>query len=86
MKGFGTDEKALIAILSNKDPLQIDAIRQAYERKHRRNLIADIQSETSSWFEKALVSLARGPLLSDVHALHDAMSGPGTKEVVLLSS
>jgi annexin A7/11 len=83
MKGFGTDEKALIAILANKDPLQIDTIRQAYERKHRRNLIADIQSETSSWFEKALVSLARGPLLSDVHALHDAMSGPGTKEIVL---
>ncbi|KAL4730103.1 hypothetical protein ACLX1H_002133 [Fusarium chlamydosporum] len=83
MKGFGTDEKALIAILANKDPLQIDTIRQAYERKHRRNLIADIQSETSSWFEKALVSLARGPLLSDVHALHDAMTGPGTKEVVL---
>lgn len=83
MKGFGTDEKALIAILANKDPLQIDTLRQTYERNHRRNLIADIQSETSSWFEKALVSLARGPLLSDVHALHDAMTGPGTKEVVL---
>ncbi|KAF4458341.1 annexin XIV [Fusarium albosuccineum] len=83
MKGFGTDEKALIAILSNKDPLQIETLRAAYERAHRRNLVADIQSETSSWFEKALVSMARGPLLSDVHNLHDAMSGPGTKELVL---
>jgi annexin A7/11 len=83
MKGFGTDEKALISILANKDPLQIQAINDAYKQRHRRSLVADIQSETSSWFEKALVSLARGPLLSDVHALHDAMSGPGTKEVVL---
>uniref|UniRef100_A0A0D2X947 Annexin n=1 Tax=Fusarium oxysporum (strain Fo5176) TaxID=660025 RepID=A0A0D2X947_FUSOF len=81
--GFGTDEKALIAILANKDPLQVDTIRAAYERNHRRKLVSDIQSETSSWFQKALVSLACGPLLSDVHALHDAMSGPGTKEVVL---
>ncbi|KAH6961213.1 hypothetical protein HG530_005001 [Fusarium avenaceum] len=83
MKGFGTDEKALISILANKDPLQIQAISDAFKQRHRRSLVADIQSETSSWFEKALVSLARGPLLSDVHALHDAMSGPGTKEVVL---
>lgn len=83
MKGFGTDEKALISILSNKDPLQIDAIRSAYERSIGRNLISDIQSETSSWFETALVQLARGPLLSDVHNLHDAMTGPGTKERVL---
>ncbi|KAF5018409.1 hypothetical protein F66182_9616 [Fusarium sp. NRRL 66182] len=83
MKGFGTDEKTLIATLANKDPLQIDTIRSTYERVHRRNLVADIQSETGSWFQKALVSLARGPLLSDVHNLHDAMSGPGTKELVL---
>ncbi|KLP04929.1 putative annexin XIV [Fusarium fujikuroi] len=61
----------------------VDTIRAAYERNHRRKLVSDIQSETSSWFQKALVSLARGPLLSDVHALHEAMSGPGTKEVVL---
>ncbi|KAM0437799.1 hypothetical protein ACHAPT_002164 [Fusarium lateritium] len=83
MKGFGTDEKALISILSNKDPLQIDTLRSTYERAHRRKLVPDIQSETSSWFEKALVQLARGPLLSDVHNLHEAMSGPGTKELVL---
>ncbi|KAM5355961.1 hypothetical protein ACJ41O_002607 [Fusarium nematophilum] len=83
MKGFGTDEKALISILANKDPLQIDTIRAAYERAHRRNLVSDIESETSSWFEKALVQLARGPLLADVHNLHEAMTGPGTKERVL---
>ncbi|KAH6635122.1 annexin-like protein [Chaetomium sp. MPI-SDFR-AT-0129] len=83
MKGFGTDEKALVRILANKDPLQIHTVRDAYSRLHRRDLIADIKSETSSWFEAGLVSLARGPLLSDVHLLHDAMSGIGTKEDAL---
>ncbi|KAL2141878.1 hypothetical protein VTI28DRAFT_1861 [Corynascus sepedonium] len=83
MKGFGTDEKTLIRILSNKDPLQINAIRDAFTRLHRRDLVADIKSETSGWFEAGLVSLARGPLLSDVHLLREAMSGVGTKEKAL---
>lgn len=83
MKGFGTDEKALIRILSSKDPLQIEVIRSTYERSIGRNLIKDIKSETSSWFESGLVQLAYGPLLADVHNLFDSMSGPGTKEIVL---
>lgn len=83
MKGFGTDEKALIRILANKDPLQADLLRTTFERNFRRKLVDDLKKETSSWFEKGLVQLARGPLLSDVHNLYEAMSGPGTKELVL---
>ncbi|KAK4035141.1 annexin-like protein [Parachaetomium inaequale] len=83
MKGFGTDEKALTRILATKDPLQINTMRDAYTRLHRRDLVADIQSETSSWFEAGLVALARGPLLNDVHQLREAMSGVGTKEKAL---
>ncbi|KAL2259333.1 hypothetical protein VTK26DRAFT_7039 [Humicola hyalothermophila] len=83
MRGFGTDEKALIRILATKDPLQIATIRDAYSRLHRRDLISDLKSETSGWFEKGLVALARGPLLNDVHLLRDAMSGLGTKEKAL---
>lgn len=83
MKGFGTDEKALIHVLSNKDPLQADAIREAFHRNLRRNLIEDLKSETSGYFERGLLQLARGPLLADVYNLFDSMSGPGTKELVL---
>lgn len=83
MKGFGTDEKVLIQVLSNKDPLQIDTIRNAFHRNFKRNLIEDIRKETSGYFEKGLVQLVRGPLQADIHNLYDAMSGPGTKEVVL---
>lgn len=83
MKGFGTDERTLISILANKDALQIEALRTAFDRSFKRNLINDIKGETSSWFELALVQLARGPLLADVHNLHDAMVGAGTKERVL---
>ncbi|PNP52336.1 hypothetical protein THARTR1_07116 [Trichoderma harzianum] len=83
MKGFGTDEKTLINVLSRKDPLQIEVIRSTYERSFKRRLVEDIKSETRSWFEFGLVQLARGPLLADVHNLFDAMAGPGTKEIVM---
>ncbi|KAM0522315.1 hypothetical protein ACHAPE_001904 [Trichoderma viride] len=83
MKGFGTDEKVLINILSRKDPLQIEVLRTAFERQFKRSLVEDIKKETRSWFEYGLVQLARGPLMADVHNLYDAMSGPGTKEIVL---
>lgn len=83
MKGFGTDEKALIRILATKDPLQIAALKDAYNRIHRRSLEADIKSETRGWLEEGLVALVRGPLMQDVHLLRSAMDGPGTKEKVL---
>ncbi|KAK5632955.1 hypothetical protein RRF57_008669 [Xylaria bambusicola] len=83
MKGFGTDEKALIQVLANKDPHQIEAIKQAYSRSFNRNLEKDIKSETSGYFKLGLVSIVQGPLLHDVHLLHSATDGPGTTEKVL---
>lgn len=83
MKGFGTDEKALIHVLSNKDPLQVDLLRSTFDRNFKRSLVKDLKSETSGWFEFGLLQLARGPLLADVHNLYEAMVGPGTKELVL---
>ncbi|KAH8662980.1 hypothetical protein BGZ60DRAFT_530133 [Tricladium varicosporioides] len=83
MKGFGTDEKTLIRVLSSKDPLQINVLRQTFNYRFSRQLINDIKSETSGWFEEGLCALARGPLQQDVHLLYEAMSGPGTKEKVL---
>jgi annexin A7/11 len=83
MKGFGTDETMLIRTLATKDPLQIETIRSAYQRMFSRDLLKDIQKETSGDLEYGLLSLARGPLQSDVHELYNAISGPGTSEKVL---
>lgn len=83
MKGFGTDEKALIHALATKDPLQIQVIRDTYHQRFNRHLLTDVQSETSGWFEEGLCAIIRGPLMQDVVLLHKAMDGPGTKEKVL---
>lgn len=83
MKGFGTDEKALIAILSNKDPIQINTIRTQYNQRLMRDMVKDLEKETSSYFKEGLVEIAQGPLVSDCHNLMNAMKGMGTKEVML---
>jgi len=83
MKGFGTDEKALIHALADKDPLQVNVLRTTYHSRFNRNLIHDVQSETSGWFEEGLCAIIRGPLQQDVHLLKAATDGPGTKERVL---
>jgi annexin A7/11 len=83
MKGFGTDEKALIAVMAKKDPLQMETIRSQYDQRLMRNMVGDLEKETSGYFEKGLVEIARGPLVSDCWNLKEAMKGMGTKEVVL---
>lgn len=83
MKGFGTDEKTLIAALAKKDPIQMNTIRMQYDDRLKRNLVGDLKSETSGYFEKGLVQIARGPLESDCYNLMEAMKGIGTKEAVL---
>lgn len=83
MKGFGTDEKALIAILSNKDPIQINTIRTQFDQRFMRSMVTDLQKETSGYFEKGLVQIARGPLDTDCYNLMESMKGLGTKEAII---
>ena len=83
MKGFGTNEAVLIQILSKPDPLQVALLRNTYNQRHRRDLEADIKSETSKNFKDGLVGIVQGPLMHDVHSVHDAIKGLGTKEAVL---
>jgi annexin A7/11 len=83
MKGFGTNEKILTQTLAKKDPIQINTIRQAYNQRMMRDLIKDLEKETSGYFEKGLVQIARGPLIGDCYTVYEAMKGLGTKEAAL---
>jgi annexin A7/11 len=83
MKGFGTDEKTLINVLSKKDPIQINTIRTQYNQRLMKSLITDLEKETSGYFEKGLVQIARGPLTGDCYTVYTAMKGLGTKEAAL---
>lgn len=83
MKGFGTDEVALIRILAHVTPLELPVLKDTYQQRHHRSLESDIKSETSSYFELALTSILTGPLRHDVISVHKAIKGVGTKESLL---
>lgn len=83
MKGMGTDEAALIRVLSHISPLEIPALKQAYQSRHHRILEADVEKEVSGYFELCLLSILRGPLQQDVWSLNKALKGVGTNEELL---
>ncbi|KAG8531420.1 uncharacterized protein KY384_003049 [Bacidia gigantensis] len=83
MKGFGTDEDALIKILAPIPPQNIGALKQQFHQRHHRSLEKDVESEISGYFELCMLSILRGPLQQDVYCLHRALSGAGTNEDLL---
>ncbi|EAU38136.1 conserved hypothetical protein [Aspergillus terreus NIH2624] len=83
MKGFGTDEKALIQVLAPLDPLQMAAVRSTYANHINRDLYKDVKSETSGYFRQGLLAIIDGPLMHDVASVRDAVEGVGTKEWLL---
>ena len=83
MKGLGTDEAALIRVLSHIPPLEIPALKQAFQARHHRILESDVEKEVSGHFELCLLSILRGPLQQDVWSLHHALKGAGTNEDLL---
>ncbi|KAK5170272.1 uncharacterized protein LTR77_004859 [Saxophila tyrrhenica] len=80
MKGFGTNEQALIKVLAGLDPLQVNSVKAAFQSRHHRDLMKDVHGETSGYFREGLEAIIRGPLDQDCHVLHESIKGAGTKE------
>lgn len=83
MKGFGTDEKALISVLARLDPLQMAAVRATYSQHIGRDLYKDVKSETGGYLEQGLLAVIEGPLMHDTACVREAVEGIGTKEWLL---
>lgn len=49
--GWGTDEKAVIAILGHRNASQRQQIREAYHQLYQEDLIKRLESELTSHFE-----------------------------------
>ena len=83
MKGFGTDEDALIRILAPMGPLEVESVKDAFKQNHKRDLMKDVHSETSGDFRESLEAILRGPLEQDCYTLRQGLKGIGTKEEFL---
>jgi len=84
MKGLGTDEDAILQLLTARSNGQRQQIKAAYKTLHGKDLIDDLKGELGGKFESLVVALMTPPVNYDVTLLRDAIKGAGTDERVLV--
>ncbi|OQR68889.1 annexin A13-like [Tropilaelaps mercedesae] len=84
MKGFGTDEAAIISILCARTSTQRMALVPAYKQMHGRDLIKDLKSELSGNFESVIIGLMTPLDEYLAQQIKAAIKGIGTEESVLI--
>jgi len=84
MKGFGTDEKAIIDILAYRSNEQRQQIKLTYKTMFGRDLIKDLKSELGGKFEDVILGLMQTPAEYDASEIRKAISGLGTDEDALV--
>jgi len=87
MKGMGTDEKALIQILCRAAPGQGPHIAAAFQAQYCKDLMKEIEDETSGDFQKLLVRLCGEQCEADCRdlneALHPEKDGAPDKDAII---
>ncbi|XP_045060848.2 annexin A13 isoform X1 [Desmodus rotundus] len=83
-KGMGTDETAIIEVLSSRTSNERQQIKQEYKATYGKDLEEVLKSELSGNFRKAALALLDRPSEYDAQQLQKAMKGLGTDEAVLI--
>ena len=84
MKGFGTDENALISVICRRTNNERQQIARAFKTSYGKDLISDIKSETKNSFEKLLVACLIPTAEYISMEINEALVGAGTDEEVLI--
>ena len=82
--GIGTDEKAIINIIVNRNGAQRAAIRNCYKSCYGKDLIKRLKEDTSGNFKQVIAGVFMTPAEYDAMCLYKAMKGLGTSEGVLI--
>ncbi|XP_007941602.1 annexin A13 [Orycteropus afer afer] len=83
-KGIGTDESAIIEILSSRTSDERQQIKHKYKATYGKDLEEVLKSELSGNFEKTALALLDRPSEYAARQLQKAMKGLGTDEAVLI--
>ncbi|XP_061693545.1 annexin A11-like isoform X2 [Syngnathoides biaculeatus] len=84
MKGFGTDEQAIIDLLGSRSNKQRVPLLRAYKTSYGKDLIKDLHSELSGDFRKLVMATLKSPAQFDASEIHNAIKGAGTDEACLI--
>lgn len=84
MKGLGTDEKKLIEIIGHRSRDQRQAIRHSFQSVFSKDVVVEIEKETSRHFKGVLIGLMRTQIEVRAWHLHKAIHGLGTDENALI--
>ncbi|KAL4240205.1 hypothetical protein ACF0H5_000999 [Mactra antiquata] len=84
MKGFGTDEKAIIDILAYRTNGQRQQIKQMFKTCFGKDLISELKSELGGKFEDVILALMMKSEEYDAYELKRAMRGIGTDEDAMI--
>ncbi|XP_053189380.1 annexin A11a isoform X2 [Scomber japonicus] len=84
MKGFGTDEQAIIELLGSRSNKQRAVLPRAFKTSYGKDLYKDLHSELSGDFRKLVMAMLKTPAEFDAYELHSAIKGAGTDEACLI--
>ncbi|XP_022057547.1 annexin A11a isoform X1 [Acanthochromis polyacanthus] len=84
MKGFGTDEQAIIDLLGSRSNRQRVPMLRTFKTAYGKDLIKDLHSELSGDFRKLVMAMMKTPAEFDAYELHSAIKGAGTDEACLI--
>ncbi|KAM9816650.1 annexin A11b [Neosynchiropus ocellatus] len=84
MKGFGTDENAIIELLGSRSNRQRVPLVAAYKTTYGKDLIRDLKSELTGNFEKVALAMLKSPAHFDASECREAIKGAGTDEACLI--
>ncbi|XP_041346714.1 LOW QUALITY PROTEIN: annexin A4-like [Gigantopelta aegis] len=84
MKGLGTDEKAIIVVLTRRSNEQKQQIKLKFKSMYGKDLIKELKSELSGNFREVILGLMMNPAEFDSYNLHKGIEGIGTDEDALI--
>lgn len=83
MKGFGTNEKAIIDCVGSRTTADMQLVKRAFASLFQRDLVKDFTDETSGKFRDVLLAICQEPADLDAKLVRQAVKGLGTDEDLL---